>query len=442
MPEAERHTGRENTGDLLYCYYRDLEATPPMTQEEERSFWADVDTVTGRIRDHLASFCFILKKHGELLEQATDPELTGLFPPSSFPDKNTEHLKSRLAPWIREITALAEKITAVSKADGCDSASLIPLRQDAAALLRQHPVKQNILMKWVADVRFYAVHYLNSNAKSRRIIEENFCVTPEIFRAAMEELETESRKLDKLRQKIIASNLRLVVRIANQCNKVKDLAADIIQEGNLGLIRAVNTFDYKLGYRLATYATWWIRQAVIKAIASQNRIIRLPAHMISMIVKIGNAEQDFLQRHGRSPAENELAELLKMPKERIRAIRRTASQPVSLQAPAFPGEQEPHRLDQLLTGQPQENSLSPLHRMTSEHLMVRLKKTIAGLSEREQLIIRMRYGLDNTPPHTLQEVSEIFHLTRERIRQIERCAISKLRDPSLRICYQDYFFND
>ena len=210
----------------------------------------------------------------------------------------------------------------------------------------------------------------------------------------------------------------------------------MIQEGNLGLIRAIDKFDHKLGHKFSTYATWWIKQAVSRTITSQSRVIRLPAHMIATIVRINRAEQDFLQRNGRMPTDMELAAQLEMSRERISAIKKMTCQTISLQAPVS-DENDRNLLENLLCD---PDTTDPARQMTSKLLLENLKDAIDRLPEREQQIIRMRYGLDSQPPKTLLEVSKFFNLTRERIRQIEMRAIRHLRNPNLETCYQDYYF--
>lgn len=211
----------------------------------------------------------------------------------------------------------------------------------------------------------------------------------------------------------------------------------MIQEGNLGLIRAIDKFDYKLGHKFSTYATWWIKQAVSRAVASQSRVIRLPAHMIATIVRINRAEQEYLQRNGTLPSDADLAAVLELPRERISAIKKMTCQTISLQAPISDASDKDF-LENLLCDP--ENT-DPMWKMTSSLMLQRLKDALERLPEREQQIIRMRYGLGKQAPKTLMEISQYFHLTRERIRQIELRAIRRMKNPDLESCFQDYYFD-
>ena len=257
------------------------------------------------------------------------------------------------------------------------------------------------------------------------------------FHEKMEQLDGYFEQLEEYRQQMVTRNLRLVVSIAQHYHSSNVQTSDMIQEGNLGLIRAIDKFDYKLGHKFSTYATWWIKQAVSRTITSQSRVIRLPAHMIATIARINKAEQDFIQRNGKQPDDSDLAAQLELPRERISAIRKMACQTISLQAP-LSDSSDKNILENLLSDTDDTN---PAKLLTSKLLLDKLKSVINQLPEREQQIIKMRYGLDSSRPKTLVEVSKIFNLTRERIRQIELRAIRKLRDSSLEVCYQDYYFD-
>ncbi len=441
-PAAASHLG---DSESLRIYYRQLTNNEPMTSAEERAVWKKVDEIIERMRERLYTFLFILETHGQLLADGSPSSVSDAFPASSFPDmaseKEMQYLKSYLEPWRDRILALADEIRTVYQTDGPNSIGLIPLRKKSVDLLMEYPVSRKKMMEWYSAVKNFRSSYFSTGddlfAETRQTLERKTGMLLEDFLSDMNMLDADFELLEEYRQQIVTRNLRLVVSIVQHHRRSDIQTADIIQEGNLGLIRAFDTFDYKLGYRFSTYATWWIKQAVTRAISSQSRIIRLPAHMIAAIVKIGKTEQAFLQRNGKMPTDDELADELEMPRERISAIKKMSRQTVSLQAPMNMDEQENSQLKNFLTDNSSETTL---HQMTSEHLMIRLKKAIETLNEREQLIIRMRYGLDNMPQKTLQELSEMFHLTRERIRQIELRAIEKLRDPSLRTCFQDYFF--
>ncbi|MCD8194765.1 MAG: RNA polymerase sigma factor RpoD [Coprobacillus sp.] len=229
------------------------------------------------------------------------------------------------------------------------------------------------------------------------------------------------------REKLINSNLRLVVNIAKHYVGRGMLFTDLIQEGNIGLMKAVQKFDYTKGYKFSTYATWWIRQAITRAIADQARTIRIPVHMVETINKITRAQRKLIQDLGREPTAEEISAEMKgeLSPQEIRHIQRIALEPVSLESPI--GEEEDSHLGDFIED---KDSESPVEYATKELLREELKDVLNDLSEREERVIRLRYGLDDNRPRTLEEVGKEFGVTRERIRQIEAKALKKLKHPT------------
>ena len=251
-----------------------------------------------------------------------------------------------------------------------------------------------------------------------------------------EEIKTLQRDVDKgadAKKRLAEANLRLVVRIAKRYVGRGMLFLDLIQEGNLGLIKAVEKFDYKKGYKFSTYATWWIRQAITRAIADQARTIRIPVHMVETINKLIRVSRQLLQELGREPSPEEIAKEMNMPVERVREILKISQEPVSLETPI--GEEEDSHLGDFIKD---DNVPVPADAAAFTLLKEQLEEVLGTLTEREQKVLTLRFGLEDGRARTLEEVGKEFNVTRERIRQIEAKALRKLRHPSRSRKLKDY----
>jgi len=256
-------------------------------------------------------------------------------------------------------------------------------------------------------------------------VESTCCMSISEIKEINRRMSIGEAKARRAKKEMVEANLRLVISIAKKYTNRGLQFLDLIQEGNIGLMKAVDKFEYRRGFKFSTYATWWIRQAITRSIADQARTIRIPVHMIETINKLNRISRQMVQEMGREPTPEELSERMDMPEDKVRKVLKIAKEPISMETPI--GDDEDSHLGDFIEDQ---NAIAPIESATTEGLRESTQNMLAGLTSREAKVLRMRFGIDMNTDHTLEEVGKQFDVTRERIRQIEAKALRKLRHPS------------
>ncbi|MCG3143239.1 MAG: RNA polymerase sigma factor RpoD [Gammaproteobacteria bacterium] len=361
-------------------------------------------------------------------------------------DKKTRKLREELAQSFLEfkiVPKLVEAMTVHVRAvvdrirenerevmDICCKQAGMP-RKDFIAQFVDHEADVRWVKKatkgrhaWNAALKKCEPEIIEVQKRLAALEEENSLTIAEV-KDVNRRLSIGEAKARRAKKEMVEANLRLVISIAKKYTNRGLLFLDLIQEGNIGLMKAVDKFEYRRGYKFSTYATWWIRQAITRSIADQARTIRIPVHMIETINKLNRISRQILQEKGRDPTPEELAEKMEMPEEKVRKVLKIAKEPISMETPI--GDDEDSHLGDFIEDQ---NTQIPVDFATMEGLRKIVKDVLESLTPREAKVLRMRFGIDMNTDHTLEEVGKQFDVTRERIRQIEAKALRKLRHPS------------
>jgi RNA polymerase primary sigma factor len=443
--------------DPIRAYLKGISSIPLLTKSREVEIAKQIEEGRIRISRILFTTPFILNKLstlGQLVENGEAPFIEIIQDAEDLPEEDLLSAKEAFSAATKELSALASKRQKLNKAASARSDSkpdekLTTLMEEDDSQILELIKKLNLVddvvtafseefrrtyeeiwsisnnIKHLARYKKKNTEELTSLKKYLLKKEKLLGTSAAYLSAKMNDLEKTETEVHMSKSLLVESNLRLVISVAKRYIGKGLSLSDLIQEGNIGLMKAVDKFEYQRGYKFSTYATWWIRQAISRAIADQSRTIRIPVHMIESMNRISKAVKELVQNTGVDPTYEEIAEKTKLPLEKVAATLKLTKEPISIETPV--GEEEESMLKDFIVD---KSNLSPLDEVMHGDLKNHIDKVLCTLSPKEEAVIRKRYGLGDDSPHTLEEVGKTFDVTRERIRQIELKAIKKLKHPS------------
>ncbi|HEX9472725.1 MAG TPA: RNA polymerase sigma factor RpoD, partial [Steroidobacteraceae bacterium] len=414
------------------------EGRKPDEEEAEDSDADDEVIDTGPDPEEVARRMGVLRKHlntvlAALAKQGSDDprthkarkRLADEFMELKLSPRMFDALTAQLRAHIGEIRQIEKEIMIIAIRDAGmprkDFISTFPKNETSARWIARHVKAGKKYSAPLARLK----DEIERRQKKLQLLEVSFHLSISAIKDINREVSIGEAKARRAKKEMVEANLRLVISIAKKYTNRGLQFLDLIQEGNIGLMKAVDKFEYRRGYKFSTYATWWIRQAITRSIADQARTIRIPVHMIETINKLNRISRQMLQEMGREPTPDELAVRMEMPEDKVRKVLKIAKEPISMETPI--GDDEDSHLGDFI----EDTSVtSPIDQATNESLKETTHSVLAQLTPREAKVLRMRFGIDMNTDHTLEEVGKQFDVTRERIRQIEAKALRKLRHPS------------
>ena len=443
----------QRTEDPTKSYFRELSKLPLLTREEEIYYSREMEEGYDSMIEflfrpvtmmrQLVAECAAIEEGTKSLDQVARVEFECLFD-----QKALSRDRLRFVSYIRKIRREADKIEQTlagrQKPGPRISARVEESRRRVVNWIKKLALQHQLTNEFIVEFKEAADHVLSCHEQIQRAKVEGREATHEVkqlreqlkqqqaflgggiaeVKKNLDEMARCERRIIAARDKMIEGNVRLVISIAKRYVNRGLEFADLLEEGNVGLIKAVEKFNYRKGFKFSTYATWWIKQAITRAIADQSRTVRVPAHIIDAINKVGKLQRKFMQQYGREASVAELAQRLSTPKEKIEALTRISQFGVSLDKPV--DDDESSFIGDFICD---EKSASPSHAAGVSLLGEKLEGALKVLSKREEKVLRLRFGLGDGCPRTLEEVGQIFNITRERVRQIEAKALKKLRHP-------------
>lgn len=423
-PVVEEPARMVQVDDPVKMYLRQMGQISLLTRKEEIEIAGRIKDAEGKLRDAISDLAIAKAKALEILNKAMKEEVNV----EEFLNIDPKYKLSRLK---KKITSLADNLRKARTASSIgrlvkEANFAMPVVEEIVKKIEECLTEHSRIESQLARARKSRNRdEVSRLLKQKRRIEKELGEPIDMMRDHFKLVKSCEVKLNKYKKELVAANLRLVVSIAKKYTNRGLSFLDLIQEGNIGLMKAVDKFEYKRGYKFSTYATWWIRQAITRSIADQSRTIRIPVHMTETINKLIRISRSLVQENGKEPTPEEIAHKMRMPVDKVRGILKIAQEPISLQTPI--GEEGDTHFGDFIED---KRAVSPANATAYSMLKEEMDDVLGTLTEREKKVLRLRFGIGDGYPRTLEEVGAIFKVTRERVRQIEAKALRKLRHPT------------